>query len=337
MRRPGPAHILRRLRKAHAAVRGFPHPLAWLLAGALAAVDAAWFALTDMSLANLAHAFAEASPYFLLTLLLVALLGSAGALAAAYTTAFFFVFGNAAWIFNHLTASAGLPFADAWLARADAALGLGREAYLAYVGFVNDHPVILEALKTAYGGHKAAFALVIAALAVTNRVERLREFTLLFAITATATVLAGWLLPAAGAFAHYQPAPELTGNLPADAGRYPLPYILPLHAGTLKTIDVSAMPGLVCMPSYHAVMAFMTPWALRGMWAFWPAAAYCVLTIAATPVFGGHFFVDIIAGGALFAASALALRRGERRPAFRTGPAAPREAEKARASASGGR
>jgi membrane-associated phospholipid phosphatase len=35
-------------------------------------------------------------------------------------------------------------------------------------------------------------------------------------------------------------------------------------------------------------------------WLFWPMAASNAVMIAATPIFGGHFFVDVLAGAVIF-------------------------------------
>ena len=65
------------------------------------------------------------------------------------------------------------------------------------------------------------------------------------------------------------------------------------------------MGGIITFPSYHAV------WAVFFMWAFYPIKLFRVpaillslLILAATPIQGAHYFVDLI-GGALVAAIAI--------------------------------
>ena len=290
-------------------LRFFPHPLAWVAAAAMAAVDMFWLLATDMKLENFSHLLDGSWLLIALILALLARFNAKGALAAAMTALFFLVFGTAARVLNHLAASAGMPFVDPWLARMDAALGLDKGVYLALVNFMNSHDMFRHAVQLAYMNHTVIFVFVILFLAATGRMERLRAFTLVFAMTVGATLLLGGLFPAAGAFTYYHPGADLTANLPHGTGNYFVPYLLALNAGTMTTIDMTDMPGLVSMPSYHTIMALMVPWALRRTWAFLPGLIYGALTIAATPVLGGHYFVDLLAGAVTLAASLWLLER----------------------------
>jgi len=130
-----------------------------------------------------------------------------------------------------------------------------------------------------------------------------------FAITGTITTVLGGLLPATSGYHYYHPAAGLISNLPQTAGRDFVPHVLALHSGAMTALDLGGLKGIVAIPSFHTIMALMVAWVLRGTWAFPAGLAYCLLTIAATPVFGGHFLVDLIAGAVVFALSAVFLNK----------------------------
>lgn len=70
-----------------------------------------------------------------------------------------------------------------------------------------------------------------------------------------------------------------------------------LRAGSLHALALPRLVGVLTFPSFHAVSAILY------MWAFWPLAWFRPVTVAwniamivATPMGGGHYFVDILAG-----------------------------------------
>jgi len=67
--------------------------------------------------------------------------------------------------------------------------------------------------------------------------------------------------------------------------------------GTLRALDLGALSGIVTFPSFHAASAVLY------LWALWPVKWLRPVTLlangtmlAATPIVGGHYFVDIFAG-----------------------------------------
>jgi membrane-associated phospholipid phosphatase len=79
------------------------------------------------------------------------------------------------------------------------------------------------------------------------------------------------------------------------------------------TLLLSDLPGLTTFPSFHTAMGLIVIWCARGSrLLFAPMLALNALMIASTPVFGSHYFIDILAGAALAAAAVLLLRRLDR-------------------------
>jgi membrane-associated phospholipid phosphatase len=76
--------------------------------------------------------------------------------------------------------------------------------------------------------------------------------------------------------------------------------VLGLRAGTLRALDMTQLMGIVTFPSYHAALALIFVRAFRDVPGLAIAGAlWATLTIVATPVFGGHYLVDVLAGLAL--------------------------------------
>jgi membrane-associated phospholipid phosphatase len=216
----------------------------------------------------------------------------------------------AAWpglrVYNYLVMTTALPFADARLAGWDAALGFD---WLSYMLWLDRHPMLFEAMDWAYGSlvpySSAAFVLVLLLVGV----ARAREFVLLFLLTAVAASTIGLFFPAVTAMNHYGPDPGLFETIKTDLGTYPVGPLKWLRSAAAPVLDLSYMPGLTAFPSFHTTMGVIVVWCARGSrFLFVPMLLLNVLMIASTPAFGGHYFVDVLAGAALAAAAIVLLR-----------------------------
>ena len=77
-----------------------------------------------------------------------------------------------------------------------------------------------------------------------------------------------------------------------------------------STVQIETIRGIVSFPSLHASGALIAIYLSRGMkWLFWPMLAFNAVVIAATPVFGGHFFVDVLAGAGIFVIAMVVTKR----------------------------
>lgn len=70
-----------------------------------------------------------------------------------------------------------------------------------------------------------------------------------------------------------------------------------LRSGTWRTLDLTQLMGIVTFPSYHATLPVILARAQRDRpgWRV-IAPVWAGLTIVATPLFGGHYAVDVLAG-----------------------------------------
>ena len=193
----------------------------------------------------------------------------------------------------------GRPLIDAWLARADAGLGLNAARLTA---FTRAHATYARALFVAYSTFLPQFILpiVLQGLVFRNR-ERLWEFAFHFHVCLAVTLAALALFPA------NVPAPHYGYVAIFDQTRFASQFA-GLRDGTFRTIRLDQVEGLICMPSFHVAGALMVTWAFRGSWIVWPLAALNAVLILATLMSGVHWAVDVFATFPLFACSVAAYR-----------------------------
>jgi membrane-associated phospholipid phosphatase len=169
-------------------------------------------------------------------------------------------------------ANAG-PLWDARLAAADRAIGFDWPFVLA---LLDRSPPAIWLLGVAYHSLTLQMIVVIVALSGASRFDTLRT-------TVCAAILSGFVTILISAF-----TPAM-GNL-YDPNHYHQlwPSIAWLERGLM---------GIVSFPSFHATLAAIFIWALRALPRLaWPGGVWATLTIIATPVFGGHYAVDVIMG-----------------------------------------
>ena len=211
-------------------------------------------------------------------------------------------FTLAAVALSYACAAAGGGLWDARLAAADRALGLDWPAVRAAL---DAEPVLVWAGALAYHSLIGQMVAVILALAAAGRVEQLRAAVCAAVLGGFATILLAAAMPAVGnlfdpaAYRHLWPSVAWQ-----ERG-----IIAGLRDGSLRVLDLSAMMGIVSFPSYHATLAAIFVWAFRGVRWGRVGGAWAVLTILATPVFGGHYVVDVLAGLALAPVCVAAARR----------------------------
>ena len=208
---------------------------------------------------------------------------------------------------TYLAAGAGFPLQDANLLALDKMFGLDWRSFL---DFVNTHPAIGAALGHAYDALRWALVLVPLALAVARRYVRMQQFTLALALALSAMTLISIFVPALGTFhALGLTAKDSTSVIPA--GYLDQLRDLPLvRSGALRMLDIDRLVGVIAFPSFHATSALLYAWALwpiRVLRA--PNLAINGAMLAATPIVGGHYFMDVFAGLALASCAIMAATR----------------------------
>ncbi len=202
---------------------------------------------------------------------------------------------------SYVAGKMGGPLQDQALLAIDRALGLDPEPIARYV---NDHTWLADVLSRGYGLIKWPLLGIPVVLALTARYVRLQLFMLAMSLALAITIAISALVPAIGTYYALQlPAAHLPDiNTAVYAGQ--LRDILALRDGSLHELKLFKLSGIVSFPSFHAASAVLY------MWALWPVrriggivATLSALMIAATPVIGAHYIVDVAGGIAVAAAS----------------------------------
>jgi hypothetical protein len=216
---------------------------------------------------------------------------------------------------TYVAAATNLPLRDAELLALDRSLGLD---WAAYVAWVNDRPLLSGWLDYGYGMIRWPLFAIPVILTAARHYSRLQDFTLAFALGLITTAIVSALVPAIGVYQQIGLDPSHLGNLNAQAYLDQVRDLAPVREGALRHLELFALAGIVTFPSFHAASAVLYGWALWPVRWIRPVAVLAnVAMLASTPINGGHYFVDVLAGIAVAALSIVAARRLNREPAQR--------------------
>lgn len=194
---------------------------------------------------------------------------------------------------SYLVASANLPLQDHVFAAVDHGFGLDWRALLAWM---NAFPVSHKILALIYLSLTLQMTTAVLCLAFTGRLLRLRVYTLTFVLAALVTIAISGLLPAEGAWPFYgmtaADSPHLT---PVVSTSWPVFY--GLRDGSFRMLTATGAEGIISFPSLHAALAVIL---IIALWPI-PILRWVILTLdlamlAATPIDGSHYFIDVMAG-----------------------------------------
>jgi hypothetical protein len=222
-----------------------------------------------------------------------------GERAAALAEGFIllFVFGSGAMILQCAAASLAAPFADDWLARADRFLGFD---WVRLWRFTRAHPSLAAVLLHAYNSIAWQTPVCVILLSLSGRIARCREFLATFAVGFLIGLALFAAFPARGAFAQY-------GVIDPKKIDF-LNQLMALREGHVAVLRADQIDGLINFPSFHILTAVLVSYAARGTPLAQLVWGLNIVMIAATPVFGGHYLVDCIAGAAVAALSIAVVR-----------------------------
>lgn len=216
---------------------------------------------------------------------------------------------------TYVAGAMNFPLQDANLLAIDRALGFD---WVAYVNYVNDRPLLATWLSYGYTMIRWPIFAIPAVLAAVYRFERLQEFIFAFSIALIITTVVSVFVPATGVFAQIGLDPTTLTNIDSRGYLDFMRDFVPVRDGNLRTLELLNLSGIVYFPSFHAGSAILYAWALWPVRWMRPIALLANgAMIAATPVDGAHYFIDIFAGIAvavlaIVAAKALGRRLGAR-------------------------
>lgn len=175
---------------------------------------------------------------------------------------------------------AHFPYRDRLLARADIVVGFD---WAGYTGFIAAHPALKFATYVAYICMIPQFFLTGLLLAVTAQRARRKAFVVMTGFTLAVTLAIFVLMPA----------------LSHSGGGWVGPLIY-MRADVAHAISFGDLNGIVTFPSFHTEAACLFIWACwRISYVRWLVLALNLALIAATPIHGFHYGVDVLAGVAL--------------------------------------
>jgi membrane-associated phospholipid phosphatase len=205
---------------------------------------------------------------------------------------------------SYPAAAASTGMVDPLLQHADRLLHFD---WLLWYRIVADHRALQIAGSAAYESIYLTPAIVLGYFAWANRSADAYRFLLSFWVAALITLVLFRWLPAAGPFAYlwHGPIPYMPQSALYQARLIPI-----LQHHELRLINVDALHGLVSAPSFHAasgMLYIIFAWQVPRL--RWPLIALNLLMIAATPVEGTHYLIDVIAGVAVAIAAFCLTRR----------------------------
>jgi hypothetical protein len=207
-------------------------------------------------------------------------------------------------LLSYAAVTARFPYVDAELYAIDNALGFDRATYLA---FFAQRPWLASAVGAAYHCMLPQFAFVPLVMFVADKVDRLREAIVVIAVALLITAAISVFTPSLTAFVHV----DLPQMLHVPAGLYtPEPTMTALRTGVFHSVKLDNLEGLISFPSFHTAAALIFIWAVWTLpHARLVAVPLNVALIAATPINGAHYFIDIVGGCAVATTAILASGR----------------------------
>jgi membrane-associated phospholipid phosphatase len=218
------------------------------------------------------------------------------------------LFSAAGSILSYLLARRTGATWDSTLQRWDELLGFD---WLAFVGVVDAHPWAAAILRMSYASLIPQIIAIVVALGFGYRFNQLQVVILGAMLAGTATIFLSPFFPAYGNYLHRGLSSVAFKHVHPWAGYAHAADLNGLRTGHFAILDLSEMQGIITFPSYHAALATVTAW---GFWNSgnaplrWGGSIVSVTTIIATPVDGGHYLVDVLAGIAIAVVSVIAAK-----------------------------
>jgi hypothetical protein len=200
---------------------------------------------------------------------------------------------------SYLGASAGFPLWDHAFDTADKALCFN---WMTLLAWLNSHPTTFGMFRAIYLSLSVQANLVVLSLAFTGRLAWLRVFVLAFICTAIMTIVISAFLPAQGVWSYYELTADSWSIIPTSHTSWPVFH--GLRDGSYRQLVAAGAEGIITFPSLHAALAVIL---IAAIWPVpvlrWLIVPANLAMLAATPIDGSHYFIDVLAGIAVAALS----------------------------------
>jgi hypothetical protein len=278
----------------------YPHPLPWILCATLIVFNASWLLISTRLSLDVMEYIASPSNFALLLALVLPIALPNLTQNAVYRYAvgglgLLFLYLNLR-IFNHLWFSIPATWSDEQLNVWSDAMGL---KWIDYADWVLAHPSFAAAIKLCYTRVETPMAVLFVALCVLGKHRAQSGFVISVALTAIICTAISAFFPAKSAVATLA-TNDILQKLAATA-TYQIDFINAIQNAPHHTLHPKILPGLSTFPSFHTALGILLiywSWRADPIIGF-VCTVYSVLMIAATPVFGGHYFIDLIFGAVI--------------------------------------
>jgi membrane-associated phospholipid phosphatase len=275
----------------------------------IAAIDCVWAMVGrfDVDYSSYAKLALLSAALWLVSLYYGRFRDAPGIAAMLYGSAFLIVLSAGLSVLNYFLLTVAGPRIDPQLARLDAAIGINWPAMMAAV---STHPLVNIILRTAYSSVLPQVALLIIGLGWRNNVAAINAFCLALAMSAAVTIAFWTAFPSFGAFSVYELPMDVAQRVGPELDAHYARELVRLLVTGPGPISPSELKGLIGFPSFHAAMAVLVVLYGRSLpYACWAFLIWNLIVLVATPVHGGHFVVDVIAGAGVALAAAAATSR----------------------------
>jgi membrane-associated phospholipid phosphatase len=216
---------------------------------------------------------------------------------ALLCTAQFALFPAVAAPLSYVAASAGRPLWDETYAAWDRAFGLD---WMSWLAAMNHHVDFHSVLAIAYTSFMPQAAIVIVALSLSGHLLRLRLYILSFILAALFTIAVSAVMPAQGVWGHLQLSLANSPSISPVTRELHLAVFHGLRDGSFRDLVAHGAEGIITFPSLHTAAGLLFIFAMwPNKYLRWPFVLLNVAMIASTPVDGGHYFSDVVAGTAV--------------------------------------
>jgi len=199
-------------------------------------------------------------------------------------------------LLNHLTMTIPIPYADPFLVSLDTYIPLDWNKYFEFVART---PLLIDFFDIVYTKLTDLSVIGFIILLFCGRIEQARYFVITFTVTAIICTLIGMFFPALAAVEYSLENKDLLNNFPYAPGVYSVEILERLRSGDSLVFNFNYLPGLTTFPSFHTAAGIVLLYAFRQTLMFWPILLYVISMIASTPIYGGHYFSDLIFGTAI--------------------------------------
>lgn len=208
-------------------------------------------------------------------------------------------------IASYMAASLDLPLQDRALVLADQALGFD---WMSFITFIDARPLLSHTLGLAYSSFAFQLVALPVLLSLTGRYQRVYAMILSYVLLSYVTCIVSIWFPALGTYAVYGLAPDQLSNINAHYGFAFLKEFNAVRDQGAFTLLVANAEGIITFPSLHAGGAFLCAWAAWDIKPLrYPMAIWNVLMAVSAISHANHYFVDVIGGISLSAASIYAV------------------------------